>query len=170
MSVSHSLTPLDVRKMTFPRKMRGVDADAVAEFLEVVADELAARLGESSRLGQENQALRLRLTEAMRRQEELQESLLHAQRLSKEITDSAKREADLLIREAQVTADNMVAQSIEQANKIESKILELRTLRRDFQSKLRSSLDLFSRLLETDMEDEQTSAVIRTLPRRQSSP
>ncbi|MCG8457295.1 MAG: DivIVA domain-containing protein [Holophagales bacterium] len=168
--MSHSLTPLDVRKMTFPRKMRGVDADAVAEFLEVVADELAARLGESSRLGQENQALRLRLTEAMRRQEELQESLLHAQRLSKEITDSAKREADLLIREAQVTADNMVAQSIEQANKIESKILELRTLRRDFQSKLRSSLDLFSRLLETDMEDEQTSAVIRTLPRRQSSP
>lgn len=167
MPMNSNITPLDISKMTFPRKMRGVDGEAVEEFLELVARELGARLGEIARLEQENQNLRQRLGAANRRQQELQESLLHAQKLSKEITDSAKREADLLLREAQVTADDMVAQAIERANEIERKIQELRTMRRDLHLKLRNSIDLMSRSLEVDIEDEESSAIIRTLPRRQ---
>lgn len=164
-----SITPLDIRKMTFPRKMRGVDGEEVEAFLLLVADELTSRLGDIARLEQENHVLKIRLEDADRRRRELQESLLHAQKLSKDITDNARREAQLVVREAQVAAEDMVNQAIERANHIEGKISELRTARRDMQLKLRNSLDLFARILEADMEEERSMAVIRTLPRRQSS-
>ncbi|MEM9592887.1 MAG: DivIVA domain-containing protein [Acidobacteriota bacterium] len=163
-----SITPLDIRKMSFTRKMRGIDPGEVEEFLDLVAEELTGRLGDLSRLDLENRTLKVRLEDSERRQKELQESLLHAQKLSKEITDNAKREAELLLREAQVTSDDMIHQAIERANKVEARITELRATRRDLHLKLRNSLDLFSRILEADMEEERSTAVVRTLPRRKS--
>lgn len=165
-----SITPLDIKKMSFPRKMRGVDPEEVENFLELVAEELSGRLGDLARFEQENRLLRVRLEEANRRQKELQESLLHAQKLSKDITDNARREAELVLREAQVAADDMVNQAIERANQIDGKIVELRTARRDMQLKFRNSLELFSRILEADVDDERSLAMIHTLPRRKTSP
>ncbi len=162
-----SLTPLDIRKMTFPSRMRGVDPAEVERFLALAADELTARLGDLARLQQENHEYRARLEEAARRQAGLQDTLLQAQRLSQDITEGARREAELLVKEAEVTADTIVSQAIEQANKIESKVVELRTMRRDLQLKFKNTLDLFQRILEAEMDDEQRSATIRTLPRRQ---
>lgn len=148
-----ALTPLDIRKMTFPLKLRGLDPQEVENFLLLVAEELAGRLGEVEGLKQENRGMRRRLEEAAQRQQELQEALLHAQKLSKNITDNARCEAEVLVREAQVTADNIVHQAIEQANRIESKIVELPAMRRDQQLKFRNSLDMFLQAFEADMED-----------------
>lgn len=164
-----SLTPLDIRKMTFRRKLRGLDPQEVEEFLVLVAEELAARLGDAARLEQENRAMRHRLDEAAKRQQELQEALLHAQKLSKNITDNAQHEAELLVREAQTTADTIVTQAIEQATGIESKVVELRARRRELQLRLRNTLDTFSQMLEAEIEEERGTAQIHTLPRRQRS-
>ena len=161
-----AITPLDIHKMTFPQKLRGYEPQAVEEFLTLVAEELTTRLGEVARLEQENRSYRQRLQESGKRQSELQDALLHAQRLSKDITDNAKREADVLVKEAEVTADNIVAQAIEQATRIESKINELRTRRRELQLKFRNTIDLFHRILEAEMEDERTTATVRTMPRK----
>ncbi len=162
-----SLTPLDIRKMTFPQKLRGFDPKEVESFLFLAAEELAARLGDVARLEQENREMSRRLEDAARRQQELQEALLHAQKLSKNITDNAKHEAELLVREAQVTADNIVTQAIEQANRVESKINELRARRRDLQIKLRNTLDSYREMLEAEIEDERSTAMVHTMPRRQ---
>lgn len=161
-----TLTPLDIRKMSFPQKLRGCDPQEVENFLAVVADELTARLGDIARLEQENRGYRQRLEDASRRQQEMQDALLHAQRFSKNITDSAKREADVMLREAEVTAQNVVSQSMEQAHRIEAKISELRTMRRDLQLKFKNTLDLFQSVLDSEMEDERTLATVRTLPPR----
>ncbi len=161
-----ALTPLDIRKTTFPQKLRGFDPEEVERFLALVAEELTARLTDVARLSQENRELRQYLGAARRRQEELQEAMLHAQRLSQEITDNAKREARLLVKEAEVAADSMINQAIEQANRFESKIVELRGMRRDLQLKLKNHLDVYQRLLDEDVEDERTTAMIRTLPRQ----
>ena len=64
----------------------------------------------------------------------------------------------------------MVSQAIEQATRIESKIVALRAERRDLQLQLRNALDHYRQLLDEDIEDERTTAMIRTLPRhRQAS-
>ncbi len=164
-----ALTPLDIRKTTFPQRLRGLDPDEVERFQDLVADELTARLTEVARLEQENRDLRQRLEGAQSRQAELQDTMLQAQRLSQEITENAKKQAALMVKEAEIAADAMVSQAIEQANRIETRIVELRAMRRDLQVKLRNSLDLYRQLLDEDVEEERTTAIIRTMPRQRNA-
>lgn len=163
-----SLTPLEIQKMRFSQKMRGYDADEVNDFLTVVADELAGRLAEVEKLEREVNYFRHRLEEAEKREHQLQETLLRAQKVSDEITSSAEREARLLIKEAEMTADRIVQQAVDQAAKIEAKITELRASRRELQMKLKGTVDLFHRVLDDDMEEERSTATVRTLRRKDS--
>lgn len=160
-----TLTPLEIQKMRFPQRMRGLDPGAVEEFLALVADDLVARLGEIDRLERENYHLRQRLEECDRREQEVQENLLRAQKIAEEINGSAHREAQLTIKEAEMTADRIVQQAIDQATRLEGKIAELRTSRRELQIELRGYLERLRGFLEADVEDERDTATVRTLAR-----
>lgn len=161
-----ALTPLEIQKMRFSPKLRGYDATEVEEFLNLVAEEATARLGELDRLERENRYFRQRLEETERREHQLQETLLRAQKVSDEITEAAKREALLLVKEAEIAADRIVNQAIDQASHIESKISELRVMRRELQLRFKNTLDLFQRVLEADMEEERSTATVSTLARK----
>lgn len=160
------LTPMDIQKMRFSQKMRGYDPEEVEEFLSVVADELVSHLGEIERLQRENRAYRQRVEEVQEREGRLQDTLLRAQQVSEEINEGAKREAKLLVREAEITADRVIQQALDQSTRIEAKITQLRAARRELQLKLKNTLELFQGLVEQDMEEEQNTATVRTMPRR----
>ncbi len=161
-----SLTPLDVQKARFPQKVRGYDPREVEDFLALVAEELATRLSQVDRLERENRYFRQRLDDADEREHQLQQTLLRAQKVSEEITAAARREAELLVKEAELTADKVVQQAVEQTTRFEGKIQELRTMRRELQLKFKNSLDLFQSILDDEMEDERSTAIVRTMPRR----
>ena len=161
-----SLTPLEIQKMRFPQKMRGYDTAEVESFLSLFAEELTTRLAQIDKIERENRYYRQRLEETEQREHQLQQTLLRAQKVSDEITANARREAELMVKEAELTADRIVQQAIEQAARMEAKISELRTLRRELQLKFKSHLELFQRVLEAEMEDDRTSATVHTLPRK----
>ncbi|MEM7049471.1 MAG: DivIVA domain-containing protein [Acidobacteriota bacterium] len=158
------LTPLEIQKTRFSQKLRGYDPQEVNDFLELVAEELSRQLGEVDRLERENRYYRQRLEEAGKREHQLQETLLRAQKVSDEITDAAKREAKLMVRESEIAGDKIVRQAVEQSTRIESKLEELRIARREMQLKLKNTIDLFQHILEADMEDERETAIVRTMP------
>ena len=161
-----SLTPLDIQRMRFPQKMRGFDPAEVESFLALVAEEHTKLLSQVDKAERENRYYRQRLEETEHREHQLQQTLLQAQKVSDEITANARREAELLVREAELSADRMVQQAIEQSTRIEGKITELRTMRRELQLKFRNTLDLFQRILEAEMEEERATATVHTLPRK----
>ncbi len=160
------LTPLEVQKMRFSQKMRGYDPVEVQGYLSVLAEELTGRLTQIDKLERENRYYRQRLEEGERREHQLQETLLRAQKVSDDITANARREAELMVREAEITADKIVQQAVDQAARIEARITDLRTQRRELQLKFKNTLDLFQRILEAEMEDEMRSATVHTLPRK----
>lgn len=160
------LTPLDIHKMRFATKMRGYDPEEVDGFLKVLTEEMATALSECERLQRVNRDQKDRLDEATARQAQLQEALLRAQRVADEIVSTARQEAQLLVKEAELTGDRIVEQSLEQVTRIETRIAELRIARREVQLKFRNTLDLFSRILEADMQEEEgRSATVHSLPR-----
>lgn len=161
-----ALTPLDIQKNRFSVKMRGYDPHEVEEFLELVAEEVSAKLAEIERLEQEVRYYRQRVEEGERREHQLQETLVRAQKVADEITEGAEREARVVVREAEITGDRIVQQATEQAAKIDRKVDELRTRRRELLLRFRNTLDLFDQMVEAEMEDEQETAVVRTLPRK----
>src|SRR5689334_15460270 len=130
-----ALTPLEIQKMNFPRKVRGLDPIEVENFLGLVAEELTARIAQADKLERENRYFRQRLEEAEKREQQLQQTILQAQRLSDEITANARREAELMVKEAEFNGDRIVQQAIEQCARIEARIAEMRTLRRELQVK-----------------------------------
>jgi len=161
-----AITPLEIQKMRFSQKMRGYDPTEVEGFLSLLAEELAARIAQSEKLERENRYYRQRLEETEQREHQLQQTLLRAQKVSDEITANARREAELVLKEAEIAADKMVQQAVEQSTRIESKIGELRTMRRELQMKFRNTIDLFQRILEAEMEEERVTATVHTLPRK----
>jgi cell division initiation protein len=162
------LTPLDIQKARFPQKVRGYDTREVEDYLAIVAEELATRVAQVDRLERENKYYRQRLDEADQREHQLQQTLVRAQKVAEDITAASKREAELLVKEAELTADKVVQQALEQTARIEGKIQELRTARREVQLKLKHTLELFQSILEADMDDERSTATVRTLPRRKA--
>jgi cell division initiation protein len=161
-----ALTPLDIQKMRFPQRMRGYDPTEVENFLALVAEDLAAKGADLDKAERENRYYRQRLEETEQREHQLQQTLLRAQKVSDEITANARREAELMVKEAEIAADKMVQQAVEQSTRIESKIAELRTMRRELQMKFRNTLDLFQRILEAELEEERATATVHTLPRK----
>lgn len=161
-----AITPLEIQKMRFSQKMRGYDPTEVEGFLSLLAEELAARVAQAEKLERENRYYRQRLEETEHREHQLQQTLLRAQKVSDDITANARHEAELLVKEAEIAADKIVQQAIEQSTRFESKIAELRTARRELQLKFRNTLDLFQRILEAEMEDERSTATVLTLPRK----
>ena len=160
------LTPLAIGKMKFGHALRGYDQSEVEEFLAQVSDELARALTEIERYREDRDRSDQRLRETEARERELQETLLRAQRVSDEILANAQREAQLLVKEAELTADRLVQQAIEQATGIERGMAELRHRRRELQIKLKNTIELYNRILEADMaEDQERRATIHTLPR-----
>ena len=161
-----AITPLEIQKMRFSQKMRGYDPTEVEGFLGLLAEDLAARVSHIEKLERENRYYRQRLEETEHREHQLQQTLLRAQKVSDDITANAKREAELLVKEAEMAADKIVQQAIEQSTRFESKIVELRTARRELQLKFKNTLDLFERILEAEMEDERNTATVLTWPRK----
>lgn len=163
-----ALTPLDIRKQTFAQKLRGADPLEVEQFLGLAADELERRLAELERLERENRLLRERLGETEKREHQLQDAILRGKSVSDEMIATSQREAQLLVKEAEIHADRLVTQAMERAQDIESRIQELRTRRKELQLKLRGTLELFAQILEAEMEDERSTANVHTLARRKS--
>jgi cell division initiation protein len=166
-----AISPLTIRKASFKSKLKGFDPVEVEEYLTLVADELAKVLQDNDRLIREREELSSRLRAGAQREQALQDTLLQAQRMSDEIIGNARREAQLVVREAEHTADKIVSQGMDHIARLETKVAELRQHRRELQARCRAQLELFSRLLDEDIDDERNAATVRTLraPRRETS-
>lgn len=160
-----SLTPLDIQKTQFSERRKGLDPDEVQGFLALVSEELASRIARIDHLERENRFFADRLREAEEREHQLQETLVRGQKLSEEIVAASHKEAQLLIKEAELAADKIVEQALEQAQRIEAKIQELRLQRKELRMRLRNALDLYRQMVETDEEDDLHTASVHTLPR-----
>jgi cell division initiation protein len=162
-------TPLDVQKQTFPQKLRGYDPVEVDHFLALVAEELSRRIEEAERHERDCRQLRERLAHADQRERQLQEAILRGKQLSDEMISTSQREAQLLIKEAEIHADKIITQAMQRSQQVENKISELRARRKELQIRLRGSLELFAQILEADSEDEKGMANVHTLLRKQPS-
>ncbi len=159
------MQPLEIQKTRFVHKMRGYDPIEVENFLALVAEDLTQRLGEIERLERDNRSLRERVASSEERERQLHDAILRGKKVSDEMISTSQREAQLLVREAELTAERMVGQAAERAAEVESRIAELRMRRKELQLKFKSTLELFGQILEAEMEDERTAATVHTLTR-----
>jgi cell division initiation protein len=144
---------MDIRQQQFTVKMfRGFDTQEVDTFLEDLAADYEALLKENSLLKEQLQALEERTRGLEEREKVLQETLVTTQRLVEEMKDQARREAAVIIREAEVQADRIIEASRSAEGSLQSEIIALKRTRRQLAEGLRSTVEMYQRLLEQDLK------------------
>lgn len=152
------ISPMDIERQEFPRRVRGYDVEQVRMYLKAVAEEMERVNLESAGLLEEVGDLRMRVDAYAEREQALQQTLVTAQNLSGEMKDRARAEADLTLREARLAAERMLQQAQDQLARIESEMSRCKLERDLFERRLRAVIDEHLRLLEQRREESQGPA------------
>ncbi len=163
------LTPLDIQKQTFARVLKGYNADDVRGYLHLVAEEIEHLLREVDRLGRDNASLREDLEEHNQRERILKDTLLSAQKVSEEVKANARKEAELIVKDAELLSERLISQAMARVGDLEKAILDLKIERRAARNKLQATLDTMQHMVELDAEQEATEQPITAMYRASQS-
>lgn len=151
------LTPLDLKQQQFAVKFRGYDRDEVDTFLEIVAADFETLIRENSSLKEKIDELQSEVGEMRKLDKELRNALLSAQQLREEIASNAAKEAQLVVKEARMKAEEIVRMAQVKSSKAEEEVQAIRKQRDLFALKLRSVIDSHLKMLEMEnKEDAET--------------
>jgi cell division initiation protein len=133
--------------------MRGLDPDEVYAFLATVADEYEAALND-------NKALRERLLELDDKVQEyrtiertLRDTLVTAERVTVESKDNARREASLIVKEAQLQAERSLRDISSEAVRLRQEIQRLRSQRDAYVAKMKVVAESHVKFIESAERD-----------------
>ena len=152
------LSPLEITQREFGRKFRGLDPEEVQTFLEQVAEEMTRLLHESNDRAAQIQRLEAEVRVHQEREDSLRNTLITAQKMTEEIKANAKREADLVLKEAELKAERLLEQAHRKLAQVQAEIAELQRQRELFASKLRGLLKTHLELLDVEPQKPSPSA------------
>ena len=150
------ITPHDIRQQQFTVRMfRGFDPSEVDAFLEDVADDYEALLKDNALLKEQLAALEERSRGVIEREKNLQEVLVTSQRLVDEMKTAAKREAELIVREAELRGEKAVEAARGEEARIRVEIQSLKRMRRQLVEDFGATMERYQRMLATegDLDD-----------------
>src|SRR5918997_6947914 len=153
------IRPIDVRRKEFKSGFRGYDANQVDDFLDAVADEFERNFTENQRMREEVSSLRDRLQQFEDLEGSIRAALVHAERASNDlrraaaqeaegIKQSAQREADFTIREAQSRSHQMLADSSARIERVQDSYTALQEAKRSFANDFRHILKTYTDVME----------------------
>ena len=148
------ITPLDIQQKNFPVKFRGFDVEEVYSFLEQVREEMEDLLRENASLKEQAQRAENQIKEHKNLETTLQETLITAQQMVEDYKVNARKEAELLLREAEIRSDALMREAQDKVVKIHEDIVDLKGIRRHFKEELNRLIDSHQRMLDFDKERE----------------
>jgi cell division initiation protein len=161
-----NLTPLEIQKQTFSRAIKGYTVDEVRAYLHLVAEEIERLVKDVDRLQRENAMLREELNDHNQRERILKDTLLSAQKVSEDVRANARKEAELIVKDAELLSDRLMSQAQSRMADLERAIQELKMERRAARNKLQTMLDTTQQLLMLDVEQEANEEPITSLFRK----
>jgi len=145
------ITPIDIQQQQFKGKMfGGLDQEDVDAFLQSVAAEMEGLIRENNELKEQESRQKRDLFEIAEKEKELREVMLAAQRITDDMKSNSRKEAELIISEAELKAERIVADAERQLADLKTRIEEVRRQKIQFETSFKSLLDGFSRQLAGD--------------------
>ena len=148
------LTPLEIKKQRFKSKVRGLDPAEVETFLDMVADEYEFILNERNRLQDEVIKLKTQVQDYQQVEQTLQDTLLNAQETVSQSRENSKREANIILREAELKSERILSDAREKLDKMKNEISILRSQKESFAKRLKHLLESQIELIKVlEMDD-----------------
>ncbi len=144
------ITPLDIQQMVFKVKFRGYDKEEVNRFLEELAQTVELLNRDNAVQREKIVFLEQQLTELKRTEATLSNTLVSAQTLAEDVKRAAERESELVIREAELKAGELIRQARIELADTQRDLSSLQKQRLLMVERLRATLQTFERMLEVE--------------------
>ena len=150
------ITPLEVKRQEFKKVLRGYDPVEVDTFLDMLSNELEEMNTLNKHIKDKVIELETQLSDYKRMEKTLQQTLLQAQETSGKSIENSRKEADLIVKEAELKASQIVEKARTDFSRAKEEISNLKARKESSISRLKvllnSELDLL-RALQIDEED-----------------
>lgn len=144
------LTPLDIHNKEFKRAaFRGYNEDEVNEFLDRVIKDYEALIRQNKELEERNAQMDEQVKHFKSLEDSLSKSIMLAQETAEEVKANARKEAQLVIREAEKNADRIIQDALNKARKTAMELDEVKKQAAIFRARFRSLLQAQMEMLES---------------------
>ena len=143
-----NITPLDIQQQQFKGKMLGgLDPNDVDSFLQMVASEMESLIRENSDLKEQVRKFSLQLDEFSQREVTLRETMLAAQKVTEEMKANAQKEAHLIVSEAELKGERIVAEAENRLVQLNNQVYEIKRKKLQFETNLKSLVETHLKML-----------------------
>lgn len=160
------ITPIEIHSRTFARKWRGIDPVEVESFLALVAEEMEDLSRIRSELQSRMRVLETENTEHRERERMLRDTLLSAQRASEDIRGAARKEAELIVQQAEDSSERLTHHALQRSAEIEKAIEDLKLQRASFRLQVEKLIELVGQALEFDRREDEKDRPLSYLTRK----
>lgn len=154
-----NLTPLEIAQREFRRRFRGLDPVEVRNFLEGIAEQLQGLLKEGILKEERLEKLETQLETYRGRENEVKEVLFALQRMTDDMKDTTRKEAELIIKDAEIKAEALLERGHLTLGRLQGKIADLKREKALFEGKVRGAIKLYQDLLDTEAAEDASEPV-----------
>jgi cell division initiation protein len=151
------LSALDIKKKEFQQKMRGADPDEVQAFLNEVSEEVELLALEKKESQEKLIACEERLGHYLSLESSLEKTLSAAQQTAVRLEEQAKKEAELILREAELERSRKMNDLRIELDHVQSDLLRARGEYQSMIARLRSIMAGFTSYVQS-LENEASEA------------
>lgn len=144
------LTPLDIHNKEFSRRLRGYDEDEVNEFLDQVIKDYEIVIRENKELQKDILTIQEKVDHFTTIEETLSKTIIVAQEAADEVRNNAKKEAQLIVKEAEKNADRIINESLSKSRKVALEVEELKKQAAIYRARFRTLVEAQLELLGND--------------------
>jgi len=150
------ITPMEIQNKDFASKWKGFDPEEVKHFLYLMAEEFENLIERNHKATREVSILRERLKDLEARDKILKDTLISAQQIKTDIHENATKEADLIIKEANLKADAMFEAAKAKVYQLRQQMVETRRVRDDLLAEAEMMVNRFNHFVDAErqMADE----------------
>ena len=155
-----ALTPSDIQKQEFKTKFKGYDPEEVRSFLIYIAEQFEILQRERDRLEEENLKQRETIKDLMSREELLKKTIMSTQKWVDEYKEKTLKESELIIKEAELKAEEITKEAYNEVRKIQEEIGDLKRTQMETLSEITRLIEDLKRVKERiELEKEQDEKI-----------
>jgi cell division initiation protein len=157
------ITPLDIQHMVFKVSLRGYNRQDVDRFLEQIAQTVDELNRETAALREKLGSSEGQLVDSRKAETALTRTLVLTQTMAEELKAAAKRDAELIVKEAEMMASDLLKHARQELATLQHEISDLRKQRVMAIERLRGTLRTLDRALTMEEQDGDSSVGIEPM-------
>jgi len=156
MSNGIKVTPIDIQQKRFHVGFRGYDRTEVEMFLDLVRDEMENLVRDMAELREFRETYDERMRELTAKEETVKNTMLMTQKLVEDLKENARKEASLIIKDAEVRSQEIVGDSQQEKVSLEADILNLRRRKHHFLQDLKKVIQMHLEMVNFEESGDET--------------